>query len=130
PPKDLVKRVGPDADDRGETVTAADLTVLIETAEAPDPFLTALGLQVHKWDAEPAASEWTGGTAPSTPARRDVICTKLGLDSAGAAALLERRPVFVDETVVITAPWRRWYTAERAGSHEFYWPRYRDFLLD
>lgn len=130
PPKDLVKRVGPDAEDRGETVSAADLGILIEKAEAPDPFLTALGLQVHKWDAEPAASEWTEGTAPSTHARRDVICAKLGLDAAGAAALLERRPVFVDETVVITAPWKRWYTAERAGLHEFYWPRYRDFLID
>ncbi len=129
PPKNLVKRVGPDAEDRGETVAAADLTVLIETAEAPDPFLTALGLQVHKWDAELATTEWTEGTAPSTQARRDVICSKLGLDPAGAAVLLDRRPLFVDETVVISAPWQRWYTAERAASHEFYWPRYRDFLL-
>jgi hypothetical protein len=130
PPKDLVKRVGPDAEDRGETVAPADLAALIETAQAPDPFLTALGLQVHKWDAEPAGSDWVNGTAPSTAARRDVICARLGLDAAGAAALLEKRPVFVDETVVITAPWERWYTQERASGHQFYWPRYRDYLVE
>jgi len=29
----------------------------------------------------------------------------------------------------ITAPWERWYTGERAAEHQFYWPRYRDYLL-
>lgn len=130
PPKDLVKRVLPDAEDHGETVSAADLTVLIQTAQAPDPFLTALGLQVHKWDAEPVTSDWTKGTPPSTTARREIICKALGMDDAGAAALLEKRPVFVDETVVITAPWQRWYTPEVAAAREFYWPRYRDYLLN
>jgi hypothetical protein len=128
PPRDLVARVGPDAADRGETVTSADLAVLIADAQAPDPFLTALGLQVHKWDAEQAA-DWAECTEPSTPARRDVICAKLGLDTAGAAAMLDKRPIFTDETVVITAPWERWYTAERAAQHQFYWPHYRDYLL-
>jgi len=129
PPKDLVARVQPDAADHGGTITAADLTTLIEEATAPDTLLTALGLQVHKWDAEPVTTEWTEGTPASTSARRDLICDKLGLDSAGAAALLGKRPVFVDSTVVITAPWKRWYDAQGVDSHAFYWPHYRDYLL-
>ena len=104
-------------------------SALLTEAEAPDPLLTSLGLQVHKWDAEPAATEWTGGTLPSTAIRRELICDKLGLDSEGAAALLAKRPIFVDSTVVITAPWERWYTTERAN-HSFYWPHYMDYLLE
>jgi len=129
PPKNLVARAQPDADDHGGTITAADLTALIEQATAPDPLLTALGLQVHKWDAAPATTDWTGGTPASTAARRELICGKLGLDSAGTAALLAKRPIYIDSTVVITAPWERWYDQHRADSHTFYWPRYRDYLL-
>lgn len=129
PPKNLLARVQPDAEDRGETITSADLATLIRDAKAPDPLLTALGLQVHKWDAEPRTTDWTGGTSASTAARRNLICEKLGLDSAAAAALLQQRPIFVDSTVVITAPWERWYKRPGADHHEFYWPRYRDYLL-
>ena len=129
PPKNLVARVQPEADDRGEAVTAADLGALIEAAQAPDPLLTALGLQVNKWDAAPSDSDWAAGTPASSQTRRDLICDKLGLDAAGAASLLAKRPVFVDATVVITAPWKRWYTPERASAHSFYWPRYKNHLL-
>jgi len=31
---------------------------------------------------------------------------------------------------LITGPWERWYTPELAYEHEFYWPRYRDYLLN
>lgn len=129
PPRNLVARAQPDAEDRGETITGADLASLIREATAPDPLLTALGLQVHKWDAEPAGIDWTGGTLPSTTARRNLICKRLGLDPPGAAALLKQRPIFVDSTVVITAPWERWYNRPGTDDHEFYWPRYRDYLL-
>ncbi|WP_009474364.1 Z1 domain-containing protein [Rhodococcus sp. JVH1] len=130
PPKNLVARVQPEADDHGETIAATDLTALIEQAKAPDPLLTALGLLVHKWDAEPATTDWTGGTTASTVARRDLICQKLGLNSAGAAALLAKRPIFTDPTIVITAPWQRWYDANVIDSHAFYWPHYMDYLLN
>lgn len=129
PPKNLVARAQPEAEDRNAIISAADLAELIATATAPDPLLTAIGLQVHKWDAEPASTPWTDGTTPSTSARRDLICSRCGFDEAGAAALLVKRPIFVNSTVVITAPWERWYTPERALTHEFYWPRYRDYLL-
>ena len=128
-PRDLIARVKPDADDRGLSVSAADITILIKEASPADPLLTALGMQVHKWDAESDKVDWTGGTAPSTPARRDLICASLGLNKAGAAELLAKRPIFVDTSVIITADWNHWYTPERANSHSFYWSHYMDYLL-
>ncbi|WP_085241827.1 Z1 domain-containing protein [Mycobacterium europaeum] len=129
PPKDLIARVKPDADDHGVRVSAGDLTTLIKDASPADPLLTALGMQVHKWDAESDKVEWTGGTAPSTPARRDLICSNLGLNKSAAAELLAKRPIFVDTSVIVTAEWNHWYTPERANSHSFYWSHYMDYLL-
>lgn len=128
-PKDLVKRAQPEAEDRGETLSADDLTDVLKNAEVGNPFLTALGMHVHRWDAAPADQAWVQGTHPSTDERRALICNKLGLNSDGAAELLKRRPIYHDRTVVITAPWNRWYTPQRAAEHEFYWPSYRDYLL-
>lgn len=130
PPKDLVLRAQADAADLGEVLTADDLTGVIDAAVAPDPLLTALGLQVHKWDAEPATSPWTEGTAASTLARRALVCERLGMNAAGAQALLLKRPIFVDTTVVISAPWEGWYTPERASEHAYYWPLYKNHLLN
>jgi hypothetical protein len=128
PPKNLVSRARPDAEDRGEAIGAADLTTVIESGAADDRFLNLLGLRVVKWDAT-ADVDWTNGTEASTSARRDLVCQRLGLDEAGAKVLLARHPIFHNGTTVITAPWSKWYTAERADQHAFYWPRYRDYLL-
>lgn len=129
PPKNLVTRVQPEAEEHGAEVTAADLTALIAQASVSDPFLTALGIEVHKWDAQSGPLDWADDTLPSTPARRDLICKKLGLDDAGAAALLEKRPIFVDHTIVITGEWIKWYTPERASINTFYWTHYSRYLL-
>lgn len=124
-------RAQPDASDHGATLTADDLTEVLVTSGTPDPFLTQLGLQVHKWDAAPAEEDWTGGTEPSTEERRARICELLGMNEAGAAALREKRSIYHDRSVVITLPrMTRWYTAERADAHGFYWPLYRDYLLN
>ena len=130
PPKNLVARLQADAREHGDDVTAADLTELIENAPTNDKVLTTLGMYVHGWDADPIEEDWVDGTAPSTDKRRDLICEKLGLNVAGAAALLSKRPLFIDKSVVITAPWKRWYTAERANAKAFYWPHYADYLLN
>ncbi|MUM19653.1 endonuclease [Mycobacterium sp. CBMA271] len=128
-PKNLIARVQAEASDHDTQVDASDLTKLIMQSAATDPFLTALGLQVHKWDASAATVDWTKGTEPSTAARRALICIQLGIDTAGAGALLQRRPVYVDRTIVVTAPWEKWYTPQRASAGSFYWPHYRDYLL-
>jgi hypothetical protein len=130
PPKDLVSRAQPEAAERGTSLSATDLTVVLGRADATDPFLNALGMQVHKWDAALPNEEWTMATAPSSSERRHRICELLGLDSEGTSILLDKRPLFRDETLVITAPWDRWYTAAVADDHAFYWPRYRDYLLN
>lgn len=130
PPKNLIARLMPDAVDQGITVTAADVTTALRSAPPADPVMTRLGLLVHKWDAESSDSGWTERTAPSTLERRQVICARLGIDADGAAALLERKPIFFDETIVISAPWDRWYDANSVNAREFYWPRYRDHLLN
>lgn len=129
PPKNLVTRVQPDAEEHNAEVTAADLTALITQASVSDPFLSALGIEVHKWDAQSSHINWANDTPPSTPARREIICKKLGLDDAGAAALLEKRPIYVDHTIVITGEWKKWYTPERAAANTFYWTHYSRYLL-
>jgi hypothetical protein len=130
PPKNLVTRVKADADDHDTEVTAADLTAMIAQASVSDPFLTVLGMEVHKWDAQPLPLDWANDTAPSTTARRDVICKKLGLDEAGAAALLKQRSIYIDPTIVITGKWEKWYTPERAATSAFYWKHYSQYLLN
>jgi hypothetical protein len=130
PPKSLVARAQPEALDRGATLIADDLTKAIADSDISDPFLNALGMQVHKWDAAPDAEDWTEGTAASTVERRSQVCTLLGMDATGAHALLAKRPIFHDTTIVITAPWDHWYTPECAADHAFYWNLYRDYLLN
>ena len=128
-PKNLVARAQPEAADRGETLASGDLTEVLQAADANSLLLGALGMQVHKWDAAPSDLSWTNGTPPSSTERRLRISELLGLDSVGHDTLLEWRPIFRDETIIITAPWDPWYTPQRAAEHEFYWPHYRDYLL-
>ena len=128
-PRNLVARALPDAQDRGENLGSSDLTDVLLEAGASSEFLATLGMLVHKWDAATDAADWAGGSEPSTGKRRDQICAKLGLNSEGASCLLEKRPIYHDETIVITKDWERWYTSERRGSHAFYWPHYREYLL-
>ena len=129
PPKNLVTRVQPEAEEHNAHVIAADLTTLIAEASTSDPLLTALGMAVHKWDAQTGSPDWADDTPPSTQARRDVICARLGLDDAGAAALLQRRSIYHDGTVLITGEWKKWYTPERAAAHSIYWEHYSRYLL-
>lgn len=129
-PRSLVTRARLEAEERGQTIGASDLTDILELATGPDPFLTALGMQVHKWDATSANEAWTSRTDPSSEARRARICQLLGLDAAGSEVLLGKRPIFHDHTVVITAPWSKWYTPERRSAHAFYWPRYCGYLIN
>jgi hypothetical protein len=128
-PKDLVRRAHIEAEERGTSLTSDEVTEILREAENIDPFLFNLGMQVHKWDAALSSEEWTQGTSPSSSERRSLICFKLGLTPEGAQVLLEKRPIYHDATIVITADWERWYSPQRAAEHEFYWPSYRDYLL-
>lgn len=129
-PKNIVRRSQAEAEERGGTLMSDDLTEILKGAENSDPFLFLLGMHVHKWDAAPATHAWTQNTDPSTEARRSLICDLLGLSETGSEVLLVKRPIYHDATIVITADWKRWYTAQRAAEHEFYWPNYRDYLLN
>ena len=130
PPKNLIARAQPDAADHGTDLSASDLTRVLQSIEGTSAFLSALGMQVHKWDAAASSEQWTGDTSPSTAERRQLICQLLGLDHEGADELLNRRPIYHDSTVVITADWNRWYDSERASERSFYWGRYRSYLID
>lgn len=129
-PKSLITRAAIEAEETGKEIGASDLAEVIEAEPSDGAFLAALGMQVHKWDAATSDVGWAGGTEPSTQARRDRVCALLGLDARGAGLLLERRPIFHDHTIVITAPWARWYTPERALERAFYWPSYQRYLLE
>lgn len=129
-PKNIVRRAQAEAEERGASLSSDDLTEMLRAAENADPLLLSLGRHVHKWDAAPSNHPWTQGTNPSTEERRSVICELLGLSEAGSTVLIEKRPIYHDATIVITGDWERWYTPQRAAEHEFYWPRYRDYLLN
>ena len=109
-------------------ITAADATVLLRDAEDHDELLTKLGKVVHEWDAADPDEDWTRNTSPSSADRRRLIYELLELDMAGAQLLDERRPVLHLGSIVISGPWKRWYTPARAWANEFYWAKYQDYL--
>ena len=126
-PGSLVRRVGFEMEERGEILTDGELADLLKEVPNTDPALNELGKKVHHWDI--AEGEWTKDSPKSTPERRQVINDLLGLSTTEAAVLLDRRPIFVDGTVVISAPWSQWYSPERAEERDFYWRAYSQYLL-
>jgi hypothetical protein len=128
-PKNMISRATADVAEAGLSVAPSDVTALLSSAGVNNAFLNQLGVLVHKWDAAGGGEAWTSGSEPSTAERRKLICQLLGIDAEGQALLLDRRPIFHDETIIITAPWHRWYTDQRASARAFYWPHYRDYLL-
>lgn len=129
-PRNLVARAQPDAMDRGESLTSADLTRLLSQVDGADPFMSSLGPQVQRWDVSPVSASWTQGSMPSSTERRERICELLGIDAQGIELLYELRPIFTPGTTVISGPWQRWYSAERANERNFYWSHYQDYLLN
>jgi hypothetical protein len=128
-PGNIVARAALEGEEVSVAITAANLTTLLRDADEADPLLNQLGMCIHRWDTADQAEPWSAGTLPSTTERRRLVCGLLGIDDHGASALLSKRPIFHKGSVVISGPWERWYTSERADEHAFYWPRYRDYLL-
>lgn len=86
-------------------------------------------LQISRWDGASGES-WTGGTAPNSVARRELMykLLELGEDSKGSLdATFPRDP----GAVIIEGadgPWTPWYDGARQSERDFYWKAYSGVL--
>lgn len=126
-PRDLLKWINVDRED---DVTSDDLQDLLDRHNQQDSLaVRQLALALAEWDFEEAPG-WADETQPRTDERRSTVYRLLRLNSAAAARLDAIAPVATMRTTVISTAWDPWYTRERQASSEFYWPHYRDYLLD
>jgi hypothetical protein len=131
-PDGLVVRLEFEAKLAHEAFDESILAGAIESLGNDSGAMRQLGFALSRWDLTTTDAAWTGGTEPSSPERRQRIHTLLGMPPAVAAVIDGRRPVVRSSATVVAAeqPWDPWYTTERAAEREFYWPRYRQYLLD
>jgi hypothetical protein len=132
-PKNLISRVNLDLEEEGSVyrTTPEDLAQIIADADQANTFVNSLSRKVAKLDSVTGSTLWVQDTKPSTQERRDLICKKLGMSPQGATELQKKRPIFRDETVVISeADWEPWYTADVAAERSFYWSAYKNYLLE
>lgn len=127
-PTSVKARIKMELELAGHSPSVESLAELLSDLSDNDPVLNALGRKLHDWDVAEAA--WANGTERSTQERRQVVVKALGFTEEEAVVLRRRRPIFVDGTLVITAPWERWYTPERAAQRNFYWQHYENYLLN
>lgn len=132
-PKGLVKRASFEAEDHGAgvDVTIDRLIERLREGDLNDQLRKQLHLTLATWDAaNEGDAPWSGGTAPRTVERRAAIYQLLEVDGGATTSFDELFPVKSDETIVISDKFEAWYTPQRRAGHEFYWPAYRQYLLD
>lgn len=84
---------------------------------------------LREWDAA-TDTDWDSGTERLSQERRDLILRKLALDEDTIAAVERSIPIArkFDQAIVIADSHQEWYTDERKWKHQFYWPRYKQYL--
>lgn len=131
-PANLLKYVNIDRED-DEVVTTDDLQALLDTHNQQDNrAVRQLALALAEWDfaEEPAWDRGDEPTAPRTTERRALVYRLLRLPSSAASRVDEIAPVATMRTAVISTRWEPWYDEKRRAHSAFYWPHYRDYLLN
>lgn len=129
-PRNLLTRANTEAQDEHDvSVDIEDLKRLIADPGG-DKFLQRLRLALGTWDAAEPTPTWSQDTQPRTLERRARSYQLLGVTDI--AEILDKRvPISKKPVVVITlGRVEPWYPPADLDQHEFYWPHYRDFLLD
>jgi len=84
-------------------------------------------------DAATTGNTWTNGTEPNTRERRNRVYEILTIAEPLLAALESACPFLPigpnGHTVVIAREHTDWYTPSRRAEHDFYWSRYRSYLV-
>ncbi|WP_433303532.1 Z1 domain-containing protein [Actinoplanes sp. CA-030573] len=131
-PFGLLKPMNAFLDDDLPPITDGDLERLFAVrTQVNSAAVRHLAMLLAEWDSA-ADPPWnTGGTAPRTPARRRWVYERLRLPAAVAGRLDFLAPVSEEEPPnPINEKWEPWYFGERQEQWAFYWPHYRDYLLD
>jgi len=131
-PKGLLRRAEFEVEDQGASVdvTLDRLLERLRDSDLNDSLRKQLHLTLATWDSASETTAWAAETEPRTPDRRARIYGLLELNAAASAAFDEFFPVKSDETIVISDEFEPWYTPQRRAEHEFYWPAYRQHLLE
>lgn len=85
-------------------------------------------------DAATPGNSWTNSTQPNSRERRDRIYQCFQIQKTLIDALEATCPFLpieqAGETLVIAPEHIEWYTANRRADHDFYWSRYRSYLIN
>jgi hypothetical protein len=131
-PAPLLRRVNIDRPEH-DLVTDEDLRRLFEAHNQQDSHaVRQLALALADWDFE-EDPDWNTPASPTearTHPRRQLAYDLLKLPQELSARLDMIAPVATMRTTVISTKWDPWYTAERQAQWAFYWPHYRDYLLE
>jgi hypothetical protein len=131
-PARLLPRVNIDRPEN-DPVTGDDLQRLFEAHNQQDNHAVCqLALALADWDFEeaPPWDDPESPTEPRTHPRRQRAYDLLQLPPGASARLDQIAPVATMRTTVISTRWEPWYTRERQAQWAFYWPHYRDYLLE
>jgi hypothetical protein len=97
--------------------------------QVDDALLRLWRVQLNHWDFA-TGFDWTE-TEPRTPERRSAVYDRLDLEPATRELLNDGVPVSpLEREVVISRETPTVWDEVSRGGHEWYWPRYRQYLLD
>ncbi|WBB96395.1 hypothetical protein O7553_24255 [Solwaraspora sp. WMMA2059] len=130
-PASLLKYVNIDREG-DDAVTIDDLQELLDNYNQQQSWgVCQLALALAEWDFA-VSPTWDSGdecTTPRTSDRRRLIYRLLGMPSAAASRLDDIAPVATMRSAVISTKWVPWYDHVRRSESAFYWPHYRDYLM-
>ncbi|WP_250036412.1 Z1 domain-containing protein [Paractinoplanes maris] len=131
-PSALLKPMNAYLDDDLPPATADDLEqLLLAHNQQSSAALRHLALLLAEWDLAEDPAWKAEGTAPRTAERRQWVYERLRLPAGAAARLDLLAPVAtVKPPGPINEEWVPWYEGKRLEQWAFYWPHYRDYLLD
>ncbi|WP_329414591.1 Z1 domain-containing protein [Nocardia vinacea] len=114
-------------------VSEEEFLAFVELAPPNDGGMIQLQLAFAKWDAiedlklsDPHGNETGSGTI----ARRAAVVQALGLSEQAEAALREKIPVHVQDTIVISKEFEPWYEQARHKRNTLYWDDYKRYLTE
>lgn len=130
-PKDLLRALSFYAGDETPPVEVdpRDFQDALQRTSPADGLLELWRRYLAQWDAQTDPA-WSSARAKSGERRAEVM-RLLGLDGETAQLLTDLLPVTTEPSAtVISREHVPWYTDERRKTYEWYWPRYRQLLLE
>lgn len=129
-PKPLSPRLELQAEDLEAEATVAVLIQHIQEADPNDAVKVPFSMLLWGWDAAAEDVEWVQGTAKWSQDRRNLSYELLGLDAEYWPIVDQSVSLYEKRELVIAKSFEPWYTSQRQQEEGFYWPAYKQYLMD